>query len=90
MRLEGWNTSILKTERSPVISFQLDLYLSPRAKPCAQRYPAVAGSFIGTTAKSTALQRLCPVGEGLPPWLLVSGDGSLRDPELPSHRPPNF
>jgi hypothetical protein len=30
LRLEGWNTSILKTERSPVISFQMDLYLSPR------------------------------------------------------------
>jgi hypothetical protein len=45
LRLEGRNTSILKTEHSPVISFQVDLYLSPRTTTCAQRSLAVAGSF---------------------------------------------
>jgi len=31
--LEVRNASILKTEHSPVISFQVDRYLSPRTTP---------------------------------------------------------
>ena len=65
LRLEVRNTSILKTEHSPVISFPVDLYLSPRTGPCAQRSPAVAGSFSGTTPTTSASQRASLLSKAL-------------------------
>jgi hypothetical protein len=62
LRLKASNTSILKTELSPVISPQLQLSLST-STPCAQRYPAVAGSFPGTLLPSRSPRRVvCYVG----------------------------
>jgi hypothetical protein len=85
LRLEGRNTSILKTEHSPVISFPVNLYLSPSTTACAQRSPAVAGSFYGTKRQLQRIydagpllgverQRSCDCREG--------GGSTARDPEL--------
>jgi hypothetical protein len=63
LRLECLEPSILKTELSPVISSQLQLCLSP-STTCAQRSPAVAGSFIGTWRSSSATQQGSSVVEG--------------------------
>ena len=45
LRLEVRNTFDPQDGALSVISFPVDLYLSPRTGPCAQRSPAVAGSF---------------------------------------------
>ena len=54
LEVEVRNISILKTERSPVIAFPIDRYLSPRTPSCAQRSPARAGSFAAQFAPFSA------------------------------------
>jgi len=59
LRLKASNTSILKTELSPVISSSAGEAL-PETQHCAQRSPAVAGSILGTLRKvrNTSASRL--------------------------------